>query len=123
MTEVEQALAWLRARQAALAKSRADIGYMAASWPGANYYRLATHEADVLAALSWLWDARERAGLNRKTLHMRLTPDQQAVALLCWPRMLRETSELHRKRAFGTYAKFAWDARRDAWREWHNNDD
>jgi hypothetical protein len=94
MSEVEQARDHLRLMQHNLYQNR-RFGNEC----------LERYEKDrVLAALSWLWDAQERAGLNRRTLHMRLSPEQQEVALFSWPQHRYETSEQHRNRAFVTYA-------------------
>jgi hypothetical protein len=94
MSEVEQARDHLRLMQHNLYQNR--------RFGNECFER---YEKDrVLAALSWLWDAQERAGLNRRTLHMRLSPEQQEVALFSWPPLYLETPEQHRKRAFATYA-------------------
>jgi hypothetical protein len=70
MTEVEQAWHHLRACQIGLARARYHLGqHQSAKWPSTNYYWLTERETDVLAALSWVWDAQERAGLRGEGGH------------------------------------------------------
>lgn len=104
MTEVEQARAHLKERQEALKLLRISPD---------RVYRRAEAECMVLAALSWLWDAQERAGLNRPKITVVLNPLQQDVALTCFPREDGESYADWHKRAFGKYATELLAMRRD----------
>ena len=61
MTELEQARANLREWQRELADARDHIKYIKRRWIlKASIANLKWYEDQVLAALSWVWDAQER---------------------------------------------------------------
>jgi hypothetical protein len=64
MTELEQARAHLRQTQNRLAGHRAAGFNQFFVYAKDDPDCFARKKADVLAALSWVWDAQERAGVN-----------------------------------------------------------